>query len=291
MILTAKLFTFWLLSLSLHVGCEVNNTNDVIMEVDWWKSMISYRNSSQLSSKKLQDERVSEITSLSRLFEDPVAVLNKKKCPYCRLRCATLRHSIQDELKYSVMNASSGLPLPTVKIASSKELDYELLRIELYNLRNVSAPAKFCGVDAYSSSSFDISNYGIYGVPNLLFHNGRLHTRYNGSNITMHSVANFLRRHTDQIPGEMEMKSVDFRGPLRSTPAPLSFYYRKELLMGSWLFILASALYYLLKWEVFFKLFLKLWFLAQSSMEDEEFRELKRDNFVYSSMSIFRNNL
>ncbi|ODM95763.1 Thioredoxin domain-containing protein 15 [Orchesella cincta] len=286
MILTAKLFTFWLLSLSLHVGCEVNNTNDVIMEVDWWKSMISYRNSSQLSSKKLQDERGSEITSLSRLFEDPVAV-NKKKCPYCRLRCATLRHSIQDELKYSVMNASSGLPLPAVKIASSKELDYELLRIELYNLRNVSAPAKctlvifyapwcpwsakaaphlnavsrafkniqFVGVDAYSSSSFDISNYGIYGVPSLLlFHNGRLHTRYNGSDITMHSVAN-LKRHTDQIPGEMEMKSVDFRGPLRSTPAPLSFYYRKELLMGSWLFILASALYYLLKWEVFFKLF------------------------------------
>ncbi|CAL8090273.1 unnamed protein product [Orchesella dallaii] len=341
---TTKRFTFWLCT---TFTLFVNSHLCVVQLVPQGENVFNTGNDDSLLSKMASDESKldnqltpkelyngitgssTEITSLAILLEDKnqTVVTNRKgkklgKCRNCRVTCAHLRRELQDELRSSVMNMSTGLPFPTVKIVSSEELGNDILLTNMY-IKNFSTPGnctlvifyaswcqwsakaaphlnaiprafrniRFVAVDAYASPSLEMSNYGVYGVPSLLlYHNGRFQARYNGSDITMHSVAQFLMTYTDQRPvrAKMEIKSVDRRGPLRSKHVLVS---NKELLVGSWLFIAASLVYYLRKSGILSKLFYKLWFLAQSQMEDEEFKELKiaDNNMFHSSLSIFMN--
>lgn len=92
--------------------------------------------------------------------------------------------------------------------------------------------------------------YGVVGVPSAyLFHNNKLVSRYNHSEVTVEGLVEYLQRVTSLDPvGELiQISEADRLGPLSSTPVSSLNY----TLVGAWAFCLLVAAYYLLRSELF----------------------------------------
>ena len=92
--------------------------------------------------------------------------------------------------------------------------------------------------------------YGVVGVPSAyLFHNNKLVSRYNRSEVTVEGLVEYLRRVTSLEPvGEVAVTEADRLGPLPSTAVSGQFNYT---LLSAWVFILTVAAYYFARSELF----------------------------------------
>lgn len=103
---------------------------------------------------------------------------------------------------------------------------------------------KMVAINAMMYHLFNTQN-GIVGVPSLLlFHNGRPIAKYNESEYTLELFSRFVSKHTGIQPVEMSfVTSADFTGPVSSVPSKDT----DLLLIFSWVFIVACAVYYFTK--------------------------------------------
>lgn len=91
--------------------------------------------------------------------------------------------------------------------------------------------------------------YGVVGVPSAyLFHNNKLVSRYNGSEVTVEGLAAYIKRLTSLEPvGEVVTSEEDLLGPLPSVAVSSV----NLTLICAWLFVLLVAAYYFARSELF----------------------------------------
>uniref|UniRef100_A0A182PKW6 Thioredoxin domain-containing protein n=1 Tax=Anopheles epiroticus TaxID=199890 RepID=A0A182PKW6_9DIPT len=108
-------------------------------------------------------------------------------------------------------------------------------------------------IDAYNFHFLN-AEFGIVGLPTImLFHQGRPLVKYNGTEISLHSLAKFVTRHTGIEPRLVNQKSGtatvlhyisnDFKGPLSNKVEHRTDYW----LYVAWVFILICLSYYFSK--------------------------------------------
>lgn len=91
--------------------------------------------------------------------------------------------------------------------------------------------------------------YGVVGVPSAyLFHNSKLVSRYNRSEVTVDGLVAYIRRLTSLDPiGEVVTVEEDLLGPLPSV-AVTSVNFT---LISAWIFVLVVSAYYFARSELF----------------------------------------
>ncbi|XP_052889368.1 thioredoxin domain-containing protein 15 [Anopheles moucheti] len=107
-------------------------------------------------------------------------------------------------------------------------------------------------IDAYNFHFLN-GEFGIVGLPTImLFHQGRPLVKYNGTEITLTSLAKFVTRHTGIEPRLVNQKSSttvlhyisdDFKGPLSNKVEFRTDYW----LYVAWAFIIVCTCYYFSK--------------------------------------------
>uniref|UniRef100_A0A182Y5Z1 Uncharacterized protein n=1 Tax=Anopheles stephensi TaxID=30069 RepID=A0A182Y5Z1_ANOST len=107
-------------------------------------------------------------------------------------------------------------------------------------------------IDAYNFHYLN-GEFGIVGLPTImLFHQGRPLVKYNGTEMTLTSLAKFVTRHTGIEPRLVNQKSSttvlhyisdDFKGPLSNKVEYRTDYW----LYVAWAFILVCTCYYFSK--------------------------------------------
>ncbi|XP_053981742.1 thioredoxin domain-containing protein 15 [Hylaeus anthracinus] len=118
---------------------------------------------------------------------------------------------------------------------------------------------KAVAIDAIKYQHFN-AQYGIVGVPTLmLVHNGKPVAKFNGTVYKLEYFWRFITHITNlQSNGSLYVTSLDFAGPVSSTPSNETDY----CLVLSWVFIATCALYFTLQsrwWQQFVELVQNTW--------------------------------
>lgn len=118
---------------------------------------------------------------------------------------------------------------------------------------------KAVAIDAIKYQHFN-AQYGIVGVPTLmLVYNGKPVAKFNDTLYTLDSFARFITCITNLKPdGSLYLTSLDFAGPVSSTPSNETDY----CLILAWVFIAVCALHFTLQsrwWQQFVELVQNTW--------------------------------